>query len=138
LCHPNNPDCVTGVTCSDCNAGYNPFYYIDGHIVKYSNTPLLYDVSGLNQTDRTPAFSLAVYPNPSNGMIQLETDLVLDSSPAIIRVFNLSGKQVQSFYFENAVMLENNTFNLSDLSSGLYFVTLETNNQITTSQLVIE
>ena len=28
-CHPNNPDCVSGSTCADCNDGYNPVYFVD-------------------------------------------------------------------------------------------------------------
>lgn len=36
-CHPNNPYCVSGVTCPDCNDGYNPHYRVGGYIISLLN-----------------------------------------------------------------------------------------------------
>ena len=40
-CHPNHPDCVTGVTCSDCDAGFNPHLIVACNLVSFSNVPFL-------------------------------------------------------------------------------------------------
>ena len=40
-CHPNHPDCVTGVTCSDCNAGFNPHLIVACNLISFSNSPFL-------------------------------------------------------------------------------------------------
>lgn len=32
-CHPNNPNCVSGVTCPDCNDGYNPYYRVSSYAI---------------------------------------------------------------------------------------------------------
>ena len=36
LCHPNHPDCVTGVTCADCDAGFNPHLVVACNLVTFS------------------------------------------------------------------------------------------------------
>lgn len=40
-CSPNNPACVDGVTCSECNYNYNghtePFYFIESQLIIYSD-----------------------------------------------------------------------------------------------------
>jgi len=41
LCHPSHPDCVSGVTCPDCNSTYNPLIKVAGGLVTYSNSPLI-------------------------------------------------------------------------------------------------
>ena len=40
-CHPNHPDCVTGVTCSDCDAGFNPHLIVACNLVSFSSSPFL-------------------------------------------------------------------------------------------------
>jgi len=48
FCHPNHPDCVTGVTCSDCDAGFNPHLIVACNLVSFSDVPFLN--SGETQT----------------------------------------------------------------------------------------
>lgn len=38
LCHPNHPNCITGVTCADCNDGFNPQLEVACNLVVFSNT----------------------------------------------------------------------------------------------------
>ncbi|MBI9037097.1 MAG: T9SS type A sorting domain-containing protein [Bacteroidales bacterium] len=40
-CHPNHPDCVTGVTCSDCDDGFNPHLVVACNLVSFSDVPFL-------------------------------------------------------------------------------------------------
>ncbi|NLN96111.1 MAG: hypothetical protein GX128_08085 [Bacteroidales bacterium] len=37
-CHPNHPDCITGVTCSDCDDGFNPQLEVACYLVLHSNS----------------------------------------------------------------------------------------------------
>ena len=67
-CHPNHPDCVTGVTCSDCGAGFNPHYIISGNLVTYSNS--LYIPVGEMENNY---FGLQLWPNPAIDFVQLST-----------------------------------------------------------------
>ncbi|MEL6987941.1 MAG: discoidin domain-containing protein, partial [Bacteroidota bacterium] len=43
FCHPNSPSCISGSTCPDCNDTFNPSYVVDGQIVNFSNSPLVYN-----------------------------------------------------------------------------------------------
>jgi hypothetical protein len=40
LCHPNHPDCVTGVTCDDCDDGFNPHLIVACNLVSFSDMPI--------------------------------------------------------------------------------------------------
>jgi hypothetical protein len=67
-CHPNNPDCVTGVTCANCQAGFNPHLIISGNLVTYSNN--LYIQTGEEERNH---FGLQTYPNPTNNFLFLSS-----------------------------------------------------------------
>jgi hypothetical protein len=40
LCHPNHPDCVTGVTCSNCADGFNPVLDVACNLVVFAHNPV--------------------------------------------------------------------------------------------------
>jgi hypothetical protein len=40
LCHPNHPDCVTGVTCTDCDDGFNPMLDVACNLVVFAENPI--------------------------------------------------------------------------------------------------
>lgn len=65
LCRPNNPNCVAGVTCADCNYNYNghtePYYAVASHLVYYRRNPL----SGVvDRRDTAPGLEMRTTPNP--------------------------------------------------------------------------
>jgi hypothetical protein len=68
-CHPNHPDCVSGVTCTNCNEGFNPHYIVSGNLVSYSNS--LFIPTGEIEQD---FFGMQLSPNPSEYMVQLTTN----------------------------------------------------------------
>lgn len=131
-CHANNPSCVSGVTCNDCNDGYNPIYYVDAVIISYSDVPLLSDDYAAPPPLPTGIFdhydmeyALRAYPNPSGGRFRLETpDDIGDS--ARIRVVSVDGAQHKFYYFNSAAEIAAFDFDLSSLAPGNYFLQLET------------
>ncbi len=123
-CHPNNPDCVSGTTCADCNDGYNPIYFVDGQIINKSNNPLIYgDVLGVNSIDNTEIYDVTVYPNPSNGIFQIKVDY--PESVSRLTFNSIDGSLVKAYYFNSVSELKAYTFDLSNLSKGIYFINLE-------------
>ncbi|MEY3053391.1 MAG: hypothetical protein RLY31_3176, partial [Bacteroidota bacterium] len=40
LCHANNPNCVSGVTCDNCNDGYNPHLIVASYLITRGDAPL--------------------------------------------------------------------------------------------------
>lgn len=59
--------------------------------------------------------SLSIYPNPSNGIIRLDSNYGLEGR---VQVINLLGKVV----FETETSLNNAELNLGDIQSGTYFI----------------
>ncbi|GHC62732.1 hypothetical protein GCM10008083_29920 [Ulvibacter litoralis] len=123
-CHPNNPSCITGTTCADCNDGYNPVYYVDTHIINKSNNPMIYGgVLSLPSVDNTQIYDVAVFPNPSNGLVHIQSKYPEASTR--LTVNTIDGKLVKAFYFNSASELNSYTFDFSSLSKGMYFINLE-------------
>jgi hypothetical protein len=63
-CRPS-PDCVSGVTCTDCNYNYNghtePIYAVASHLVYYRRNPVM---SVINLGASTPGLEMRGAPNP--------------------------------------------------------------------------
>ncbi|MEO8148300.1 MAG: LamG-like jellyroll fold domain-containing protein, partial [Bacteroidia bacterium] len=50
-CHPNNPNCVTGVTCSDCSDGFNPILDVNCNLVTFFDDPAALAVKEIDNVD---------------------------------------------------------------------------------------
>jgi hypothetical protein len=136
FCHPNNPDCVSGVTCTNCNDGYKAIYEVDGHLINYSNTPLVAGVTGIDYIDNTLAYDLNIYPNPNNGRFKLSTSNV--KGEIRLRIHSISGEVIQTFHFKNERELNNQSFDISTHSSGVYFISIENNAGTGVARVVVE
>ncbi len=137
LCHANNPNCVSGVTCSDCNDGYNPVYYVDAHVINYSNTPLTYDLNTPNEyIDNTLVYDLQILPNPTSGVFNLTVPEI--NEQIRLNVLAVDGKELKTYYFSNSEKLNQYKFDLTDLESGIYFINMESDAGQGTARLVIQ
>jgi hypothetical protein len=90
------------------------YYYVDGTL-----------------SDKSPiltASPLEVSPNPSTGLARLNLEV-----PAMIRIYNTQGELVS-----NRVYQPNQTLNISDLPTGLYFVTARSTDQAFVGRIVKE
>ncbi|MBU0509091.1 T9SS type A sorting domain-containing protein [bacterium] len=139
FCRPTNPECVSGVTCTDCN--YNstghtePNYCLMVQAIFY-RTPLS---SNPRERAGVPAEIelLQNYPNPFNPQTTIRFTL---PSPGITRlaVYNTSGQQVARLVqdYLSAGPYEV-TFDGSHLTSGVYFYTLDFRGTNTTRKLLL-
>ncbi len=136
-CHPNNPNCVSGQTCPDCNDGLNPIYYVDTHIINFSNNPMVYgNILGTNAIDNTQVYNLSVYPNPSKGVFQIKTQY--PDGLTRVTVNSVDGQSVKTYYFHSAAEMNNYSFDLSSLSSGLYFLNVENSHGTGVKRIILE
>ena len=72
---------------------------------------------------------LQLYPNPTS------TSFYLSKEALDVKVFDISGKQVKQF---TKSVIKNNTFSVTDLNTGIYFVRIKENdNKISTKKLII-
>ncbi|MCB0615980.1 MAG: T9SS type A sorting domain-containing protein, partial [Phaeodactylibacter sp.] len=74
-CHVNNPGCVSGATCPNCNDGFNPHLEMATNLITYSNQPIGQNVltdtrEKLFEPEVSRGFSL--YPNPATGRFTVE------------------------------------------------------------------
>ncbi len=137
FCHPNNPDCVSGSTCADCNDGYNPVYYVDAHIINKSDNPIVYgNILGTEVVNNDIVYDISVYPNPSNGVFSINTKNLEGNTR--LSIHTIEGKQVKVFYFKSSEELNNYNFNLRGLSSGIYFLNIENAKGSGTKKIILD
>lgn len=136
-CHPNNPDCVTGQTCPDCNDGANPIYYVDTHIINQSNTLMIYgNTLGKKIIDNTKVYDVQVFPNPSNGIFKIHSQF--PDATSHLSINTVDGRGVKTYFFQTATELNNYDFDLSGLASGIYFINIQNEYGTGVKKIVIE
>jgi len=81
--------------------------------------------------------SIAIYPNPTNGMVTVEL-YTLDQKMVQISLVDLLGKTVleNTFTFDQGLIKK--TINLDHLNNGLYLIKLESEGKMYTEKLVID
>ncbi len=96
---------------------------VDGQIINYSSQPIVYgNYLGINSTNEL-IFNVSIYPNPSNGFFNIYTDS-FDGSTRVT-VHSIDGNLIKSYYFNSSSEMSNTKFDLSNLSSGIYFVNID-------------
>jgi len=128
-CHPNHPDCVTGVTCWDCDQGFNPTYYVSGNLISYSNS--LYIPVGEKENDY---FGLQLSPNPAIDYVQLSTSKNNASLNARVQIYNTSGQLLQHFKWNG----ETRSVDVSEFAEGVYIVSVQSGKEIEVKKLVVQ
>lgn len=81
--------------------------------------------------------NLAVYPNPSNGNINIAFNSSV-SEKATLKMFNLLGQQIYSNEVELAEGLNSLNVNLTNQSTGLYTIILQTSSSIYTQKIAVK
>lgn len=129
LCHPNHPDCVTGVTCSDCNAGFNPHYIIAGNLVSYSDNLLI----AIDEQE-TESLGLQLGPNPAIHEVNLSSSRKNMALLAKVNVFNAGGQLIEHFNWNGDVV----TIDVSSWPEGVYMLIVKTENRQEVRKLVVQ
>ncbi|MCO5260573.1 MAG: discoidin domain-containing protein [Crocinitomicaceae bacterium] len=132
-CHPNNPNCVSGVTCTDCNDSYNPYYRVGSYVIKYSNVPFVLSTEHLTIQNDLEA---TVYPNPTKGDFQLQ--LNNEWKHVVVSIQNIAGDVVQTRFFSSEKELNAASFSINNLASGVYFLKIQSEGQFATMKLIKE
>jgi hypothetical protein len=83
---------------------------------------ILSDIHGIEEggpsTPSTDSGALTVYPNPTNGILFVETRFIA-SHPTVYRITNLMGQTVLS----GSITAETQQIDVSALPKGMYFIT---------------
>ena len=131
-CHPNHPDCVTGVTCSDCNATWNPEINVAGGLVTFSNELIITAIK--EKQHFMEELQINIEPNPSNGKFALSISEKKLFKTANVQIINLTGSIIKEFTWDG----ENINMDLIGYPKGVYLMTISTGGGIKTEKLIIQ
>lgn len=128
-CHPQNPDCITGVTCADCNNTGNPSILVAGELIKYSNSIITNTKNPASNT-----MGLKISPNPAMGWFELSLREQTQTNMAKVEILSLSGHVISRFTWDG----ENKIIDLSSLSEGLYLVKVYNDDFVHLEKLIVQ
>jgi hypothetical protein len=114
VCHANNPACVSGQTCPDCNDGYNPFYRVGAYMISRSNSPSVVGVASIAQEVEN---GITIGPNPTSGNFTLA--LKRDMGPCVVTLHDVSGATLKNWLFASKDSLEAYRFDVREVAAGL-------------------
>ncbi len=129
LCHPNHPDCITGVTCADCGAGFNPHYIISGNLVTYSDN--LFITTAVREQ---ASLGLQLYPNPATEYALLSSFRQNMAMDAKVAVYTATGQLVDQFMWKGGAA----RIDCSHLQEGFYVIRVSAGSREEVLRLVIE
>ena len=137
-CHPHNPDCVTGVTCSDCNAGSNPFYRVSCYLIRSTNTPRVLG----NNDYKAPQiieneYVFTAYPNPCTQKFRLNFNTEINER-FVCTLVNGGGESLRTYFFNSSREAEQYLFDVSFLSKGIYFLNVYTKYQSGVQKIIVQ
>ncbi|MEI6695404.1 MAG: LamG-like jellyroll fold domain-containing protein [Bacteroidota bacterium] len=130
-CNPNYPGCVSGSTCTDCNADAQPSLYVNCNLVNFfDNSPPDPQLQSINELKKD--FGIAVFPNPSNGLFSLASNNKPDHVCRVV-IYNTMGTVVKQFEWIG----ENMDINLTNFASGIYIMKVSNKDGFEVKKLMI-
>lgn len=91
--------------------------------------------TGIKQNEATRS-SVKIYPNPNNGEFEIKLS-GLHEKNAVIKIVDITGREVLSLEEEQTNGMLHSKLNLSQLSSGSYFVKVVSGKEVYNSKLII-
>jgi hypothetical protein len=122
-CHPNHPDCVTGVTCDDCDDGFNPHLIVASNIVVFTNEPI---TTGIEEHDLNMSSMINLSPNPGNGQFTISVISRKESVNGFMNVYNSSGTLINTHDLSRI----KNDFDYSNFPAGVYILEVNANSVV--------
>lgn len=130
LCHPNHPDCVTGVTCSDCNDGFNPMLDVACNLVVFAENPILVGTGNYYPVDSY----FNVRPNPTSGVVEITVVGSFEFQPSTIQLFSSTGNLIEQFEWNG----KSTQLDLSLHPKGMYILMIQTPDKSEMKKLIIQ
>ncbi len=140
FCRPNNPDCISGVTCPDCNYNYTghtePHYTIQSQLIYYSdNPPVTVENKGLEIVDEY--LLMQNYPNPFNPITQIKFSIP-ESGHVKLKIFDTLGNEVATLINDELNSgIHEISFDAINLTSGVYIYTLSVGGKVLSNKMIL-
>ncbi len=133
FCHPNNPNCVSGVTCPDCNDTYNPHLIVASYLITTGDAPLG-EITATTDPSGAGELAFSVFPNPVSSVLNIETREATGKME--VRIYNSLGQIVKADRQDYAG--SKTTLDVSGLGKGIYTVEVRTLEGIGVRKIVVE
>lgn len=104
------------------------YTYTDGNNCEGNATSTI-TVDGCASINETNTIGLAIYPNPTNGIITIQ----FEGTEAIATIIDLAGKTISKTTIKSY-----DTIDLSALNAGTYFVNVDMNGSISTERVIVK
>ncbi len=98
------------------------------------------DYPGVNVSEHNavnPMNSTRVYPNPANDVLNIEVS-ASQASEMSISIYNIMGQNVMNQNVSLTTGMNNKPVNISELNSGIYFVTVKANGFENTMKFIVK
>ena len=96
------------------------------------------DPTGISASAVSSPLTLTAYPNPTNGLLTIEGRLAVPNGEANITISNVVGQKITERSIKPTSGSFKETFNLSDLRAGVYFVRVAGQHQSRTIKVVVK
>ncbi|MBU2693246.1 MAG: T9SS type A sorting domain-containing protein [Candidatus Eisenbacteria bacterium] len=153
LCRPNNPDCVSPGTCTDCNYNYNghtePHYALAGQLILYKINPLadvdsFGDMPGDTPGDLPGDTGLWAQntPNPFGGMTEIRYS-IFEAGQAKFVIYDAAGRFIRMITQEHktaggySLQWDGKDSAGRDAAPGVYFYTLDLGRETLTRKMML-
>lgn len=127
-CHPNNPNCVTGVTCSNCDDGFNPILDVNCNLISWFDDP-----SALTSATEIEHFDFALYPNPSTGSFIISGGSAVNKN-FVVTVFDIMSHLITQFEWKG----QKTTVDLTGHPGGVYVVQVKDEKQMWLKKVIVQ
>lgn len=128
-CSPNNPDCIPGTTCPDCNDTFYPVLVVNGNIIEYAHSP----ISLKNNPTEAAQNDFIISPNPARDIINISS-LSQVFPQSSIALFSATGQKVINKSWDGY----SGNLNVSQLTPGIYILAIVTQGRTYTHKVIIE
>lgn len=130
-CSTSNPNCISGVTCTDCTDTYNPHLIVSSYLISFGSTQLL----GIDDEQDIAVNDINLYPNPSTGTFYVEATGFTEIKT--IEVYDIQGRLITNVKpngFGEATKLD-----ITGQVTGVYLVKItDASSNVITKRLIKE
>ncbi|HMQ46046.1 MAG TPA: peptide-N-glycosidase F-related protein [Saprospiraceae bacterium] len=132
MCNADYANCVSGVTCPNCDDGFNPHLIVSCYLISLGDEPIDGAVTGLNDPLEAE-MAWRIYPNPASERFQLSFSEVVDDM--VLSIYNSAG---QRMLMQQKAQVSSQEVDISQLPLGVYTVEVRTEQGVAIQKLVIE
>jgi len=101
---------------------------VAGNQMGCSFSVIVANPTGINKLEE---LGISIYPNPTNGIVKLD---FANNNVQKLKISDMAGRTI----IENTAVQQNETIDLSKYSSGIYIISVETDNGSFTSKIIKE